>query len=342
MATKKVTVFGGGSFGTALAYALAKNGHNVMILSRNPEVNKSINENHKNSSYLTDSLLPSNITATSDPKEALENADYILHSIPIQVSKEYLENLKQYISPDIPIISSSKGLHSAGLVYMSDLVPTVLGRDQPMAFISGPSFAKELMQDYPTAVVVASKITQLCEDVQRLFASETLRVYTTDDVIGVQVGGALKNIFAIAAGIIEGLGLGVNTMAALVTRGCSEMCKLAVALGGRPETLSGLSGIGDLMLSCFGALSRNKSVGRRLGQGETLEQIIPTLTEVAEGVATTTAVVKLADERFPKLELPIIRAVDNVLKGILKPREAVVQLMTLPLTREHDLFSYDK
>lgn len=327
-----IVVFGGGSFATALAYVLSKNHHTVTLLTRNEAVAQSINEQHRNPKYLSTFTLPPNVRASTRAEDVVPQARYIVHAVPVQASREYLQRLAPLIAPDTPIISSSKGLHTESLRYMSDIVPEALGRNQPMAFISGPSFAKELMQDVPTAVVVASVDSVTRERVQRLFASPSFRVYTTDDVVGVEIGGALKNVFAIAAGMSEGLGLGTNTLAALVTRGCSEMTRLAVKMGARPDTVSGLSGIGDLMLTCFGSLSRNRTVGKRLGSGESLESILATMEEVAEGVATTPAACKLAEQYG--LDLPIIKAVAAILRGDLQAREAVLHLMTLPLSDE--------
>jgi len=329
---EKIVVFGSGSFGTALAYALSKNKHQLVILTRSPETAASINQSHRNPNYLSQFELPPNIVSTTSAEEALEGATYILHAIPMQQSQDFLKKVAPLIRPDIPIISSSKGIHIDTLQYMSDLVPACLGRDQPMAFFSGPSFAVELMRNVPTLAVVASTDLVLAEKVQKLFSSEDLRVYTTDDVIGVEVGGALKNVFAIAAGICEGLGLGNNTIAALATRGCSEMRKLAVAMGAREKTLAGLTGIGDLMLTCFGNLSRNRTVGKRLGEGEKLEDILATMKEVAEGVPTTGAALKLCNKY--KLDLPIIKLMAEVVQGTTEPRDAVKLLMTLPLTME--------
>jgi len=315
---------------------LGRNGHSVTILTRRNDVVNSINNTHRNCSYFADVDLPETVRATSDVKEALENCNYILHCVPVQQSYEYIRNIKDHIPPTVPIISTSKGLHMEKLTYMSDIVPDALGRpDQPMAFLSGPSFAKELMASTPTAVVAASTDIKLAEDVQKLFTSTSFRCYTSNDVLGVEVGGALKNVFAIAAGIVDGLGLGMNSMAALVTRGCHEMTRLAVAMGAQPHTLSGLSGIGDLMLTCFGALSRNRSVGQRLGKGEQIADILASMAEVAEGVATTSAAVKLA-QRYG-LHLPIVNAVAAILEGRAKPSEAVRELMLLPVGKEYDL-----
>jgi len=331
-----IVVLGGGSFATAMATVLARNNHNIIMLSRNLETVTSINENHKNPTHLSTFTLLNNIKASNDAESSLKTANYIVHCVPIQQSLEYLQNLQKFIPQDVPIISTSKGLHVGTLTLMSNLIPNALGRDQPAAFFSGPSFAKELMENMPTAVVVASKDMALAVKVQNLFASATLRVYTSTDIIGVEVGGAIKNVFAMAAGAVEGLGLGINTMAALVTRGCHEMNRLALTMGAQPYTLSGLSGYGDLMLTCFGNLSRNRSVGVRLGKGEKLADILSSMNEVAEGVATAPAALELCI-RY-NLDLPIIKAVADVVAGKLSAKDAVHNLFTLPLTPE---FNYD-
>jgi len=218
---------------------------------------------------------------------------------------------------------------------MSDVIPAALGRDQPTAFLSGPSFAKELMQRHPTTVVVAAKTEALAYEVQKVFLSLDFRVYVSTDVIGVEVGGALKNVIAIASGIAQGMGFGSNCMAAIVTRGCGEMMRLGESMGGSPTTLSGLSGYGDLMLTCFGALSRNLYVGRKLGEGESLEQILKGMSEVAEGVWTARAIKSLA-AKYDSVKLPIMFAVADVIDGKLTPKEAVASLMALPASRESD------
>eukprot|EP01116_Phalansterium_solitarium_P012220 TRINITY_DN2829_c0_g1_i1.p1 TRINITY_DN2829_c0_g1~~TRINITY_DN2829_c0_g1_i1.p1 ORF type:complete len:360 (-),score=95.28 TRINITY_DN2829_c0_g1_i1:348-1358(-) len=332
---EKVTVLGGGSFGTALGFAVSKNCNKVTILVRNPEIIKSINEDHRNCSYLSDFALPVHMEATDDPAKAFEGTSFIVHSIPVQASFDFLRNLAPHIPPTVPIISSSKGLHTQTLKYMSDIIPDALGRTtNPLAFVSGPSFARELMSELPTAFVAASTDTQLAVAVQHLFSSQRVRVYTTDDVVGVEVGGALKNVFAIAAGIIEGLGLGMNTTAALLTRGTSEMTKLAVRMGARPATVAGLSGIGDLMLTCYGALSRNRTVGKRLGSGETLEAITESMSETAEGVATSPAAARLAEQYG--LDLPIVRTMADIIEGRKTPQDAMNYLMSRPLRPEDE------
>jgi glycerol-3-phosphate dehydrogenase len=262
---------------------------------------------------------------------------------------------------DIPIISASKGIESESLMYMSQLVPDVLKKQHPMAFLSGPSFAKELVEEQPTAgkketfcylrmvflvyftcsylspsfflvVVVASESDALCSAVQNIFLSPRLRVYTSNDVIGTEVGGALKNVIAIGAGICAGMNLGLNTMAMLITRGTSEMMKLALRMGAQPTTLSGLSGIGDLILTCYGPLSRNRTVGKLLGEGKTMEEVAKLQVEVAEGVFTAAAAAKLCEKL--NLDLPIIQAIAAVLAGNISAQDAVKKLMMIPVGPE--------
>eukprot|EP00928_Gymnodinium_smaydae_P039224 TRINITY_DN26835_c0_g2_i1.p1 TRINITY_DN26835_c0_g2~~TRINITY_DN26835_c0_g2_i1.p1 ORF type:complete len:389 (+),score=60.67 TRINITY_DN26835_c0_g2_i1:71-1237(+) len=331
-ACAKVCVFGSGTFGTALGTVIARNGHAVSLLTRRDEVAQSINTKHINPQHLSDCKLPPLLSATTSPAEALKGVSFIVHCIPVQSTAGFLEPLKDIIPQDVPIISTSKGLHSETLETMAELVPRVLGRKQPMAFLSGPTFAKELMDANPSAAVMASDDSAVADACARIFHSDGLRCYTTSDVIGVEVGGALKNVYALAAGALEGMGLGVNPTAFLVTRACTEMNILAVAMGARSYTMQGLAGIGDLMLTCMGGASRNKAVGARLGKGETLKSILDSrkssLEGVAEGVATAPAAIKLA-KRYG-VEAPIAEAVGAVLDGKAKPQQAILSLMQRP------------
>jgi glycerol-3-phosphate dehydrogenase len=334
----KVAVFGSGSFGTALSYVLATQGHKVVIHTRTPEVAESINNDHVNSRYLTGYTLPEYITASTDIVEVLKGCHYILHSVPAQASLSFLRTYRTEINreaPGIPIISVSKGLAVETRMVMKEVF--LLGletteAERPLAFMSGPSFAKELMQRFPTGVVVASHNQDVANQVQKLFSSTTLRVYTSDDVIGVELLGALKNVYAIAAGIVSGCGLGYNSVTGIVTRGLNEMRQFCLAMGGQEKTIAGLAGVGDLMLTCFGALSRNRSVGLRLGQGEKLEDIIASMNEVAEGVPTTAVALQIAQEKG--LDLPILGFVNSVILGEITPKEALVLMMNRPLRSE--------
>lgn len=331
-AKTRVCVFGSGSFGTALGTVVARNGYTVTLLTRREEVASSINTKHMNPTHLTGIKLPPLLSATTSAEEALKGASFIVHSVPVQSTEEFLAPLRDLIRPDVPLISTSKGLHSETLETMNELVPRVLGRSQPMAFLSGPTFAKELMDSQPSGAVVASVDESVAEACAALFHSDSLRCYTTDDVIGVEVGGALKNVYALAAGTLEGMGLGVNPMAFMVTRACSEMNCLAVAMGARAHTMAGLAGIGDLMLTCMGGASRNKAVGMRIGQGETLSSILEnrqqSLAGVAEGVATAPAAVKLA--RKYGVDTPVADSVAAVIAQDMGAREAMMSLMQKP------------
>ncbi|MBA0781106.1 hypothetical protein Gotri_002061 [Gossypium trilobum] len=357
--TKKVVVLGGGSFGTAMAAHVAnrKAQMEVSMLVRDPAVCRSINENHFNYKYFPEHKLPENVTATSDAKTALLGADYCLHAVPVQFSTSFLEGIAEHVDPGLPFISLSKGLELNTLRMMSQIIPQALKNPrQPFIALSGPSFALELMNKLPTAMVVASKDKKLAHAVQQLLSCSHLRISTSSisitaaalhirllffcscdevvtsdnlrDVTGVEIAGALKNVLAIAAGIVEGMNLGNNSMAALVAQGCSEIRWLATKMGGKPATITGLSGTGDIMLTCFVNLSRNKRVGVRLGSGEELEDILSSMNQVAEGVSTAGAVIALAQKY--KVKMPVLTAVARIMDSELTPKKAVLELMSLP------------
>ncbi|KAA0167751.1 hypothetical protein FNF31_00686 [Cafeteria roenbergensis] len=323
---RKVCIFGSGSFGTAMATVLARNGFNVVILARREDICEGINKNHRNVSYLTGYPLPFNVRAELSAEKALMDADLIVHSIPVQATTEFLENIVHLIPPTTPIVNTSKGLHTTTLQLMSEVIPAALGRpNQPVAFFSGPTFAKELMEGWPTGAVIAATDKKLAQHVAASFRSPSLRLWTSDDVVGIEVAGALKNVYAIAAGMVEGLGLGLNTTSLLVTRAVAEMNQVARALGARPDTLVGLGGMGDLMLTSYGGLSRNRTVGVRLGRGEDMSEIMGSASEVAEGVATTPAAYELACKHG--IHAPIIESVHHVLNGDITPVDALMALM---------------
>jgi glycerol-3-phosphate dehydrogenase (NAD+) len=332
---QKVVVFGGGSFGTAMGACLARDNPwlQVTLLLRDPYLCKDINHSHVNTRYLKDWKLPSNVTATTSAAEAITGAQYAIHAVPVQHSRAFLTGIKDLIPPNLPLISVSKGLEVSSGQCMSELIPSALGRkSHPCAFLSGPSFASEVMAGRPTGIVCASKDSVLGTKVQQLFASPAMRVNGSSDVIGVEICGALKNVLAIAAGIVEGLNLGHNAMAALVAQGCAEIRWLAEKMGAKSATISGLSGLGDIMLTCYGSLSRNRSVGVRLGKGEALSDILSSSQGVAEGVATAGVVVSLA-QRY-RVQLPVLTAVAQVLDGHISAREAVLEIMRLPQIEE--------
>uniref|UniRef100_A0A0D9WWZ2 Glycerol-3-phosphate dehydrogenase [NAD(+)] n=1 Tax=Leersia perrieri TaxID=77586 RepID=A0A0D9WWZ2_9ORYZ len=322
--TRKVVVLGGGSFGTAMAAHVAakKADLEVSMLLRDDLVCRSINHSHIN-------WLPENITATTSASAALAGADFCFHAVPVQFSSSFLEGISTHVDPKLPFISLSKGLELNTLRTMSQIIPQVLGNPrQPFIVLSGPSFAVELMNKLPTAMVVASKDKKLAAAVQQLLASPNLRISTSNDVTGVEIAGALKNVLAIAAGIVEGMHLGNNCMAALVAQGCSEIRWLATKMGAKPTTLAGLSGSGDIMLTCFVNLSRNRNVGLRLGSGEKLDKIMNSMNQVAEGVSTAGAVIALAQKYHVKM--PVLTAVARIIDNELTPKRAVMELMNLP------------
>ncbi|KAM3230793.1 hypothetical protein ACQJBY_061155 [Aegilops geniculata] len=333
--TRKVVVLGGGSFGTAMAAQVAakKPDLEVAMLLRDDLVCRSINHRHVNSKYLSEYSLPENIVATTSASEALAGADFCFHAVPVQFSSSFLGSISTYVDPKLPFISLSKGLELNTLRTMSQIIPLALGNPrQPFIVLSGPSFAVELMEKLPTAMVVASKDKKLASAVQQLLASSNLRISTSSDVTGVEIAGALKNVLAIAAGIVEGMHLGNNCMAALVAQGCSEIRWLATKMGAKPTTLSGLSGSGDIMLTCFVNLSRNRNVGLRLGSGEKLDEILDSMNQVAEGVSTAGAVIALAQKY--NVKLPVLTAVARIIDNELTPKRAVMELMNLPQVEE--------
>eukprot|EP00468_Gymnochlora_sp_CCMP2014_P006944 CAMPEP_0167767850 /NCGR_PEP_ID=MMETSP0110_2-20121227/16303_1 /TAXON_ID=629695 /ORGANISM="Gymnochlora sp., Strain CCMP2014" /LENGTH=390 /DNA_ID=CAMNT_0007656383 /DNA_START=2010 /DNA_END=3183 /DNA_ORIENTATION=- len=331
----KVAVLGSGSYGTAMAYVVTHKGHDVMMYSRNKDVVKSINEKHVNPKRFSDQKLPECITASSDIKEVLKGASLVIHAVPAQHTPDFLGKIAEYFEKGVPIVSTAKGIHVKTHRLMSDAIPHALGKhakDIPLVYLSGPSFAKEMVKGHPMAVVVASHDIKDAEKVQKMISSVRFRCYASDDVIGVEVGGALKNPLAIGAGMARGLGFGQSTIAGLVTRGCREMRQLAMALGGKAETLAGLSGVGDLMLTCFSSLSRNNRCGRMLAEGKTVEEAFKAIGEVVEGVPTAHEVVRLAEQH--KLELPLFRAVDAILSGKVKPEAALGMIMGRSLKAE--------
>jgi len=277
-------VIGGGSFGLALSSICGQNGHKVTILVRSAADAEHINEHRRHPKYIKDVTLPDTVSATTDPTLAFSNCTLIVHAIPVQHSRTALTTYLPFIPPNVPILSGSKGIETTSLGFMADIFTSVLGTDRSYAFLSGPSFAREMMLRKATAVVVASDDQTLSDSVADLLSSSTFRVFTSRDVVGVEVGGATKNVIAVAAGMCEGLGLGANAVSGLVTRGCGEMRRLGMYLGAQQSTLSGLSGVGDTFGTCFGPLSRNRDFGVRLGRGESVEEILESTTEVAEGV----------------------------------------------------------
>ena len=323
----RVAVVGAGSWGTALSAVLSKKLHDVCLWAFEPEVVEQINEGRENQSYLPGIELPDNLRSTADLKAALHGAEVVVSVSPAQVVGSVMTEAAGHIEDAALIVSASKGIETKTLRRMDEVMSDVLSPAQLDGFtvLSGPSFAREVASEVPTAVVAASESADAALAVQDLFQTHYFRVYTGSDVIGVELGGALKNVSALGAGVAAGLGCGHNTLAALITRGLAEMRRLGVAMGAHASTFSGLAGIGDLVLTCNGTLSRNRTVGYRLGQGEALDTILGEMSAVAEGVATTNAVHDLAAQYG--VEMPIAEEVYGILTLGTDPKEALKRLM---------------
>lgn len=329
---RKVGVIGAGAFGTALAITAARGGHSVKILARSINVVESINQHHRNPKYLTEIELPENLTATNVIADVVSDCDMLILALPTQLIPTWLAENRDLIPPTLLLCNSAKGLYLKDGSLLSNAIESALGnRQQPYCVLSGPSFALEIAKGMPTAVVVASKYLYHAVTAQRLLSSLIFRVYTSQDVIGVELGGALKNPLAIGAGMIEGKGFGINTMAFYITRSQLELMSLCRAMGGNPETISGLSGVGDLILTCFGEQSRNRTCGVRLAKGEKLEDITKGVT--VEGVPTAKVALKYI--HACGLDLPIFHTVACILDGSLSLEEAQFHLMGRPVTHEH-------
>ena len=324
---KRVAVIGAGSWGTALAAVLAKKGHDVHLWAFEAEVAEQITQGQENTLYLSGVDLPENLRSTADLESALEGAEVVVSVSPAQVVGSVMAEAAPHIADDALVLSASKGIETTTLRRMDEVISEVLSPAQMARFtvLSGPSFALEVAKEIPTAVVAASDNSDAALAAQDLFQTEYFRVYTGSDVIGVELGGALKNVIALGAGVAAGLGGGLNTLAALITRGLAEMRRLGVAMGARAATFSGLAGMGDLVLTCTGTLSRNRTVGYRLGQGESLEDILAERSAVAEGVATSHAVHDLA-ARYG-VEMPIAEEVFGILTLGTDPEQALKNLM---------------
>jgi glycerol-3-phosphate dehydrogenase (NAD(P)+) len=329
---KRIAIIGAGNWGTALAVVAARAGHEVQLWSRNADVVKSINEQHLNSLYLRSVQIPVSVIATSELTASLHNAELVLFAAPSHAARELFTTIAPQLHEAAIIVSVSKGIEIETGKRISEIVKEIAGAANPFVCLSGPSFAREVVNGHPTAIVAASKDAAAARTVQNDLSFENLRIYTNTDVIGTEIGGSVKNVMAIAAGMATGLGFGSNSVAALITRGLAEITRLARREGAQVETLTGLAGLGDLVLTCTGALSRNRFVGEELGKGKRLEEIIAELSEVAEGINTARAVKKLADRAG--LEMPIVNEVNAVLYENKSARDAVSELMSRPLREE--------
>ncbi len=331
---RKIAVLGAGSWGTSLAGLLADKGYEVSLWARNPELCEQIRTHHENLTYLPGFTLSTNLTATSDLELACKDREVVLLVPPSQALRHILEGARAHISKNALVISASKGIENGTLLPMSEVLQQALPHMDPRQFcyLSGPSFAREVSAGMPTAVVAASTSNQVAQQVQDLFSTEAFRVYTSDDVMGVELGGALKNVIALAAGVCEGLGFGSNSQAALITRGLAEITRLGCAMGAQATTFAGLAGMGDLVLTCTGSLSRNRSVGIELGRGRSLESILGEMQMVAEGVKTSLSAYQLAQKQA--VDVPIINQIYRILYEKKDPRQAVIDLMQRELKAE--------
>ena len=331
---KRVAVIGGGSWGTALGIIAARRGHEVQLWSRNSAVVESVNTQRLNAIYLPDAPIPQLVSATSEIDEALNSADLVILAAPSHATRSVLAAMAPFVVEDMIFVSATKGIEIETGKRISQIVGEVLGETISSRFVclSGPSFAKEVVKEHPTAVVAAGNNVEVARTVQAELSSDSVRIYTNDDVIGTELAGSSKNVMAIAAGMVAGLGFGSNSVAALITRGLAEMTRLALIEGGKLETMMGLAGLGDLVLTCTGSLSRNRFVGQELGKGRSLDEITSGMKEVAEGVKTTLALKNLAAKR--SIEMPITNEVHAVLYEGRTARDAAANLMTRPLREE--------
>jgi len=329
----RCAVIGAGAWGTALADLLARNGHEVRIWAYEWDVVESINRSHLNRRFLPGSALYDTIVAFNDVDDALKGAELVTFATPSQVLRSIARGSKKSIAAGTPVVVASKGIEEETLALMTDVATEELPEATVIA-LSGPSFAAEVVAQQPTAVVVASADHEAAVFAQQAFSSIHFRAYTHTDVTGVEIGGALKNVMAVATGIAEGLGLGFNARAALITRGLAEMTRLGTKLGAEPATLAGLAGLGDLVLTCTGSLSRNRAVGVEIGRGSSLEKVLAGKETVAEGVVTTRSAHALAARE--EVEMPIVDAVQRVLFDGQAARDAISALMARELRPESD------
>jgi len=332
----RIGVVGAGSWGTAIANLLANKGFRVDFWVYEKEVKDQIEELRENRIFLPGISLSSNISPSNDIANAVSNKDLVVLVVPSHVMRETAKKMSGLISANTAVVSASKGIENNTYLTMTGVLAESIPDipENNFAALSGPSFAGEVARNVPTAVTVASKNHEIAAYIQRVFATPFFRVYTNDDVSGVELGGAVKNVIAIAAGVIDGLGLGLNTRAALITRGLTEIRRLGLALGAKPRTFTGLAGVGDLLLTCTGNLSRNHTVGKKIGEGMKLKDILSEMRMVAEGVKTAESVYNLSGKLG--VEMPISQEIYRILYEDLSPKEAVYRLMTRDLKQELD------
>lgn len=326
-----VAVIGAGSWGTALAKHMAEVGHDVKMWARRQDQASAINTDRENKQYLPGFALPDNLVATASYEEALEKAELVISVVPSQSTRAVWREAKSSLGAGVPVLCASKGIENKTLAMMSQVFADVIP-GQPAGFIAGPSFAKEVAAHQPTAIVIGAKDDAVAKTAQAAMSSDWLRAYASSDVVGLELGGALKNVIAIACGCADGLGLGLNTRAAIITRGLAEITRCAVKMGADPLTLAGLGGMGDLVLTCTGDLSRNRRVGLGLGKGKRLDEIIEELGQVAEGVKTAQSAHELAIRE--DVDMPITHEVYRILYEEKPAREVVLELMRRSLKTE--------
>ena len=332
--SQKVAVLGAGSWGTALAKLIADKGSDVHLWARRDEVAAQIENDRENRSYLAGFTLPKSLHATSDLEGAVDGASAVLMVVPSHGIRPVLTRLAPVLPESCPVLGAIKGIENDSLKLVSGVFEEMLPENHhnQLCYLGGPSFAREVAAEHPTVVCIAGRNESVAHSFQELLSTEAFRPYRTTDVVGVELGGALKNVIAIASGIADGLGFGHNTRAALITRGLFEMSRLATKLGADPLTMSGLGGMGDLVLTCTGDLSRNRQVGLRIGKGETLQDILGSMNMVAEGVRTAKSAHQLAEREG--VDMPIVKEIYRILYENKDPRKAVQDLMTRPLKPE--------
>ena len=330
----KIAIIGSGSWGTALARLLGSKFSDVIMWAHEPDVANSINRTHRNSLFLNDVELPAHIQATTDLAQALKDRNIVLSVVPTQSLRNVWERGADHLSPEAILVSCTKGIEATTLKLPAHIMADCLFNhpSHKFAYLSGPSFAREVAHDLPTAVTIAGTDPMVTKDVQAILRTDKFLTFTHDDIIGVEVGGAVKNVIAIATGVSDGLGYGKNARAALITRGLYEISKIGLSLGAKAHTFMGLAGIGDLVLTATDEMSRNYSVGKRLGRGEGIDDIIGSMTMVAEGYATAAAVHELASQR--RISTPICETVYDMLYKELAPRNAATQLCSSDLAEE--------
>lgn len=328
-------MFGAGSWGTALSVSLARAGHEVVLWARRPEATATMRQTRHNPTYLPDVTIPPSVRITSDLEEAAASSGFWVLAAPSQAVRELAGRLRAHAYPGLIVVSLAKGIENDTLKTTTQVVDEVLDvvPSSRIGVLYGPSHAEEVADGKPTTVVAAAPAPEVAERIQAVFMTRRLRVYVNTDVVGVEIGGSVKNVLAIAAGISDGVGYGDNAKAALITRGIAEIRRLGLAMGARPATFAGLAGIGDLVVTCTSRHSRNRYVGEQIGQGKTLEEVEAEMSMVAEGVRTTASVRDLA--RRHHIEMPITEAVYAILFEHKKPDEAVDELMTRSAKREN-------